>query len=122
MLPPLLLLVVEVVMVVEVVVMVVAMVMMVMMTAMMMIFAAACCASSSATAPSTATDRALALALPAPCCAFRPHMNRGWGGAGFKCKAHHAPNRLNAAVAFACPCAAARRYNRMASALSCATP
>ena len=59
MLPLLLLL-----LVVEVVVVVV----MVMMIAMMMIFAAACCASSSATAPSTATDRALALAPPAPCC------------------------------------------------------
>ena len=58
MLPLLLLLVVEVVVVVV----------MVMMIAMMMIFAAACCASSSATAPSTATDRALALAPPAPCC------------------------------------------------------
>ena len=71
MLPPLLLLLVMVVVV---------MVVMMIAIAMMMIFAAACCASSSATAPSTATDRALALALPAPCCAFRPHMNRGWGG------------------------------------------
>ena len=31
-------------------------------------------------------------------------------------------NRFNAAVAFAYPSAAARRYHRMASALSCATP
>jgi hypothetical protein len=37
-------------------------------------------------------------------------------------RAHHAPNRFKDAVAFACPCAAARRYNRMASALSRATP
>ena len=60
MLPLLLLLVVEVVVVVVMVMMIA--------IAMMMIFAAACCASSSATAPSTATDRALALAPPAPCC------------------------------------------------------
>ena len=47
---------------------------------------------------------------------------RGHGGGSGVCKARHKPNRFNAAVAFACPCAAARRYNRMASALSCATP
>ena len=51
----------------------------------------------------------------------------GWGeggggrgdgreGGGYRCKAPHAPNRLKPAVAFACPCAAARRNNRMASA------
>ena len=90
MLPLLLLLVVVVVVVVVVVMVVVMMIAM----AMMMIFAAACCASSSATAPSTATDRALALALPAPCCAFRPHMNRGWGGGAWCLAAHALPCRV----------------------------
>jgi hypothetical protein len=37
-------------------------------------------------------------------------------------RALQTPNRFKAAVAYACPCAAARRYHRMASALSCATP
>jgi hypothetical protein len=36
--------------------------------------------------------------------------------------AHHTPNRANAAVASASPCAAARRYHRTASALSFASP
>jgi hypothetical protein len=36
--------------------------------------------------------------------------------------ARQAPNSCNAAAASAPPWAAARRYNRMASALSCATP
>jgi hypothetical protein len=44
------------------------------------------------------------------------------GGGGVRCKAPHALNRSNAAAASASPCAAARRYHRMASALSCATP
>ena len=37
-------------------------------------------------------------------------------------RALQTPNCFKAAVAFACPCAAARRYHRMASALSGATP
>ena len=47
---------------------------------------------------------------------------RGGGGEGVIMCAPHAPNRSNAAVANACPCAAARRYHRMASSWSCATP
>ena len=37
-------------------------------------------------------------------------------------RAHYAPKCPNAAVAFASPCAAARRYHRMASALFILTP
>ena len=49
-----------------------------------------------------------------------PAMRNMWYGGGSV--ARHAPNFFNASMAFAYPCAAARRYNRMASALSCATP
>ena len=49
------------------------------------------------------------------------HVEGGRGG-GDHVRLPHASNRCNAAAAFACPCAAARRYHRMASPRSCATP